>query len=59
MAEFCLSCWNRINRAKSTERDWVLSKELDLCEGCGKWKAVIVRRRRAKLLYDLRHRRDA
>lgn len=39
MAEFCLSCWNRINRAKSTERDWVLSKELDLC-GAGRLAPV-------------------
>ena len=57
MAEFCLACWNRLNHTESTGRDWLLSKEPDLCEGCGEWKAVIVRPRRAKLLYDLTHRR--
>lgn len=55
MAEFCLDCWNRINKCNDTERDWILSRELDLCEGCGAWKPVLVIRRRHKLLYDLLH----
>ena len=55
MAEFCLDCWNKLNDSAYTERDLVLSKELELCEGCGAWKQVIVRQRRAKLLYDLLH----
>lgn len=58
MAEFCLSCWNRINHTKSTERNWIFSKELDLCEGCGEWKLVIVRPRQAKWLYDMTHRQN-
>lgn len=55
MAEFCLDCWNQINGKKYTERDWVLSKELDLCEGCGMWKRVIVKERSHKIFYDLLH----
>lgn len=39
----------------ATERDYILTDEddLDLCEGCGEWKRVVVRTRDAKLLYDL------
>jgi len=55
MAEYCLDCWNKMNHAHDTERDWILSDELDLCEGCGQWKPVIVTIRRHKLLYDLTH----
>ncbi len=43
MAEFCLDCWNRINRKKERSIKYVLSKETELCEGCGKYKRVIVR----------------
>ena len=55
MAEFCLECWNRFNHTKTTQRDWILSKGPDLCEGCGQWKPVIIKLRRVKLLYDLKH----
>lgn len=54
MAEFCLKCWSRINRAHYTERDYVLSRDLDLCEGCGEFCRVVVRERTCKFLYDLR-----
>ena len=42
MAEFCLPCWNKLNGAELTKWDVVLSRELDLCEGCGQWVRVIV-----------------
>lgn len=45
MAEFCLKCWNEMNETKDDESKFVLSKELDFCEGCGEWKHVIVRER--------------
>lgn len=44
-----------MNHTQDTERDWVLSDDLDLCEGCGQWKPVLVTVRRHKLLYDLTH----
>lgn len=56
MAEFCLDCWNMINNTKYTERDWVLSRRLELCEGCGEYKQVIVRERRLKFLYDIKNK---
>ena len=57
MAEFCLDCWNRMNHAHWTERDYVLSNGRDLCEGCGKFCRVVEGERTLKLLYNLRHRK--
>lgn len=57
MAEFCLDCWNKLNHAHWTERDYVLSRDLDLCEGCGEVRRVIVEERTFKFLYDLTHRK--
>ena len=53
MAEFCLDCWNKLEGTHATERDYVLSGEWDLCEGCGEWKRVIVRKRYFPALYTL------
>ena len=53
MAEFCLDCWNKLNATDATEKDYVLSGDLDLCEGCGEWKPVIVRKRCFPALYTL------
>ena len=41
MAEFCLDCWNRINGTNDSPEKYIISKDLDLCEGCGEWKPVI------------------
>lgn len=51
MAEFCLDCWNKLSNKNFTEKDYVLSRELDLCEECGEWKPVIIRVRRCPGLY--------
>ncbi len=53
MAEFCLACWNRINEMNANEKMYVLSKELDLCEGCGQWKPVIIRKRMQYAIKDI------
>ena len=49
MAEFCLDCWNKLNGSNDSERKYILSKELDLCEGCGEFKPIIIMER--KLYY--------
>ena len=49
MAEFCLACWNKLNKRNEPAERYVLSKDLDLCEGCGEWKNVIVRERKSVL----------
>ena len=43
MAEFCLDCWNRIMDTNDPPKKYLISKELELCEGCGEYKHVIVR----------------
>ena len=43
MAEFCLDCWNRIMGINDSSDKYIISKDLDLCEGCGEYKHVIVR----------------
>ncbi len=45
MAEFCLDCWNKLNEINDSPRRYVISRELDLCEGCGEYKRVIVAER--------------
>ena len=52
MAEFCPECWNRLNGRKDTEKKYKMSADLDLCEGCGQWKRVIVCERRPSGLID-------
>lgn len=55
MAEFCLDCRNKINGTKDRERKYILSKNLDLFEGCGEWKSVIIMKRRACYMHKLRY----
>ncbi len=45
MAEFCLECWNKLNNSNDRPFKYIMSKDLDLCEGCGKYKQVIVMER--------------
>ena len=45
MAEFCLECWSRLNEKDYSPEMYILSRELDLYEGCGEYKNVIVRAR--------------
>lgn len=40
MAEFCLDCYNKLNDTNYSEAQVKL--EMDLCEGCGEWKPVVV-----------------
>ncbi len=55
MAEFCLDCWNRMNGTNYDKRKYVISKDLDLCEGCASLKHVIVAERRDYYKYKLRY----
>lgn len=55
MAEFCLDCWNKINGKNDPPEKYVLSKELDLCEGCGEWKNVIVAEREFSFFQTLKY----
>ena len=54
MAEFCIDCWLEINEIKDDKRKYILSKDVDFCEGCGKWKPVVVMERKEYYLHILR-----
>lgn len=41
MAEFCKDCYISICGGSESD-NYRLSKELDLCEGCGQYKRVVV-----------------
>ena len=51
MAEFCLDCWNKLNNTEDGKEKYIISKELDFCEGCGEWKHVIIMERRAYYMH--------
>lgn len=55
MAEFCLDCWNKMNETNDSKRKYIMSEELDLCEGCGEWKPVIIMERKEYYMYKLRY----
>ena len=55
MAEFCLTCWNKTQNIPLQEKNVVISKELDLCEGCGKMKQVIVCTKKGWLIRYVRY----
>lgn len=42
MSEFCVECFNRINKTNDKKYKYIISKYPDLCEGCGEQKPVIV-----------------
>jgi len=46
MAEICPECLNKIKGGENHSKKYILSKELELCEECGEWKAVVVTERR-------------
>lgn len=50
MAEFCLSCYNEMENTHLTEKDVTLSEDVDLCEGCGERKQVVI------LPYRVKHK---
>ena len=50
MSEFCLDCWNEINGTNYSKNDYILSEDLDLCEGCNEWKNVIVSKKEFKFI---------
>lgn len=46
MAEFCPECWKKINNFFDPPESWHLSRDYELCEGCGQWKRVVVGKRK-------------
>lgn len=42
MAEFCLECFNKINKTNYSKYDCVLSKDLCFCEECNELKKAVI-----------------
>ena len=55
MAEFCVDCYNHMNGTNDSPKKFVLSDELDLCEGCGEWKRVVIAYKWEWVLWKLRY----
>lgn len=54
MKEFCLECLNKISGTEYTEREFILSQNLTLCDECKEMRHVVVTERRLPLLYDVK-----
>ena len=54
MAEFCVDCWNKINETNTSEKRYILSEDLNLCEECGEWKHTIIIAKSACYRYRFR-----
>lgn len=55
MSEICLDCWNNMNESKDNEKKYILSRDLDLCEGCGEWIPVIIMERKVYYIHKFRY----
>ena len=42
MAEFCTDCIEKMDKDPDAKYRYSLSRDFDLCEGCGEWKRVVV-----------------
>lgn len=52
MAEFCIDCVNEMNDSNYTEKSVVLSENIELCEGCGEYKRVVIEIKEKKMFFD-------
>lgn len=63
VAEFCVECWNKINKQNKPRWAYILSFEFELCEECGEWKRTVVAERMlykvADKIYSLRKNNKA
>ncbi len=55
MAEFCVKCWNRFFGENIPENKYVCTKELYLCEGCGRMKKVVIAEKKDYCYRKLRY----
>ncbi len=46
MSEVCFDCFRKYCDSTAKKKNVVISKEMDICEGCGKIKPVVIRYRR-------------
>lgn len=55
MSEFCEACWNEMfGDVEGDDVEHVLSKELELCEGCAEYKHVVIGEKGAFYFMNIR-----
>ncbi len=52
MAELCLDCYNAIMKENHKKKEFLMTRNPDLCEECGQWKPVIIRVRTRYLIKE-------
>ena len=53
MAEFCIDCWEKMNETNHGGEEYSVSDYLELCEGCGEYRKVVVARTGVlKMIWD-------
>ena len=50
MAEFCFDCFKEMMETEDEQWRYILTNELELCEGCGQYKKVVIVERRLSRL---------
>lgn len=54
MAEIYYSCWNRINGKHDPPKKYKMSRDIELCEECGRWTHVIISERKSYYFHKFR-----
>ena len=50
VAEICLDCWNKLNETNHSEKRYIMSENLNLCEVCEEMKHTIIVERKSYYL---------
>ncbi len=54
MAEMCFDCLNKLNDYKLKKRNYIISKDVDLCEECSELKQVVIVERKVYYMEKFR-----
>ena len=54
MAAFCFDCFNKVFNKNDPENKYIISKELNLCEGCCEMKRVVIAPKKYYYKYKFR-----
>lgn len=52
MAEFCLDCLNKYMGTEDDQKKFVITRNAQLCEGCGQYKRVVIRYKMRYMIAD-------
>ncbi len=53
MSSICFDCLNKSCNGKLKAKDYIVSRDYDLCEDCGKMKSVVIAEKKAYYLHKL------